>query len=161
MRAVAEGGADFVFLGGPGAEMISPRYYEEYLIPYSRKISDLAHQMGLLIYSHICSPIEPFLTKGFYNRMGIDLFETLSPLPVGNVISLADALKKIDSGICTRGNLGLDVLVNATPQEVYKQTQKLIKESQGRKHIIAASDYLFYEVPEENVHAMARAVKES
>lgn len=160
MSAVAAGGADFVFLGGPGSEMISPRFYEEYLIPYSKKVTDIAHSMGLMIYSHICSPIEPFLTMGFYNRMGIDLFETLSPPPVGNIKSIKDAREKLDPAICTRGNLGLDVLLNATPDVIREKTLEILEDTKGYKHVVAASDYLFYGVPEENVHAMAAAVKE-
>jgi hypothetical protein len=158
--AVAEGGADFIFLGGPGVEMISPRYYNEFIIPYSKIVTDMAHARGLLVYSHICSPIEPFLTMGFYNRMGIDLFETLSPPPVGNVASLADAMTKLDPAICTRGNIGLDLLVNATPEVIRDKTLQIMEQTEGRKHIVAASDYLFYQVKEENVHAMVNAVQE-
>ena len=161
IESVAKGGADFIFLGGPGSEMISPRYYEDFIIPYSQQVSDMAHSNGLLVYSHICSPIEPFLTMGFYNRMGIDLFETLSPKPVGNIISLPDALSKIDPHICTRGNLGLDILTDSSPEEVRLKTEEIIEASRGRKHIVAASDYLFYQTPEENVRAMANTVKAS
>ncbi len=160
MRAVREGGADFVFLGGPGAEMISPPYYRNYLVPFSKLATDAAHELGLRIYSHICSPIEPFLTMGFYNQMGIDLFETLSPPPVGNVKSLAGAMEKLDPSICTRGNLGLDVLLQASPATIREETLRILEETRGRKHMVAASDYLFYDVPEENVHAMAATVRE-
>ena len=52
LPAVAAGGSDFVFLGGPGAEMISPAYYEKFLVPYSKIVTDMAHKAGLLIYSH-------------------------------------------------------------------------------------------------------------
>ncbi|MBP5274578.1 MAG: hypothetical protein ILO36_06555 [Abditibacteriota bacterium] len=159
-RAVKEGGADFVFLGGPGSEMISPRFYREFLVPYSRITTRDAHDAGLLVYSHICSPIEPFLTMGFYNEMGMDLFETLSPRPVGNVESLADALTKIDPRICTRGNLGLDVMLTKGPAEVREKTIEIIEASRGRKHIVAASDYLFYDIPEENLRAMVDTVNE-
>ncbi|MDO8586878.1 MAG: uroporphyrinogen decarboxylase family protein [Armatimonadota bacterium] len=159
-EAVAKGGADFIFLGGPGAEMISPRYYQEFIVPYSREATAMAHSRGLLVYSHICSPIEPFLTMGYYNQMGIDLFETLSPPPVGNVASLKDAMDKLDPAICTRGNLGLDVLLNASPEDVREKTFEIIEATAGRKHMVGASDYLFFEVPEENVQAMAAAVKE-
>ncbi len=158
MSAVAAGGADFVFLGAPASELLSPAYYYEFIIPYSAEVSAMAHSFGLLIYSHICSPIEPFLTMGFYNKMGIDLFETLSAPPVGNIKSLKDALEKIDLEICTRGNLGLDILLNETPETVHEATLDILRNSAGRKHIVAASDYLFYAIPEENVHAMAEAV---
>lgn len=158
--AVAVGGADFIFLGAPGYELISPRYYQEFIVPYSRRVTEMAHRHGLLVYSHMCTKIEPFLTMGVYNRMGIDLFETLSPPPVGNIVSLADALSKIEPSICTRGNLGLDVLLNATPQEVQSKTREILAAARGRKHIVAASDYLFYQIPRENVQAMIDAVNE-
>ncbi|MEN6315079.1 MAG: uroporphyrinogen decarboxylase family protein [Clostridiaceae bacterium] len=159
IEAVARGGADFVFLGAPGVEMLSPMHYENYIIPYSQIVASIAHSRNLMIYSHICSPIEPFLSKGYYNKMGIDLFETLSPPPVGNIASLEDALTKIDTGICTRGNIGLDILLNSEPDKIKEEVYKIIKASKGRKHIVAASDYLFYQTPEENVHAMCEAVK--
>lgn len=157
---VSKGGADFVFLGGPAAEMISPPIYDKYIVPYSQIVTDIAHENGLLIYSHICSPIEPFLTMGYYNKMGIDLFETLSAPPVGNIKSIDDALSKIDDKICTRGNIGLDLLLNATPNEVYDVTCDLIEKTNGRKHIIAASDYLYYDIKIENVMAMSDAVSD-
>lgn len=160
IKAVAKGGADFVFLGGPGSEMISPMYYDQFIIPYSKIVTKMAHDEGLLIYSHICSPVEPFLTMGYYNQMGIDLFETLSPPPVGNVASLADAMTKIDPAICTRGNLGLDVMLKETPAVIREKTFEMLEQTEGRKHMIAASDYLFYNTPEENVAAMADAVAE-
>jgi hypothetical protein len=152
IRAVAAGNADFIFLGGPGSEMISPKYYEDFLVPYSKTVTSAAHKEGLLIYSHICSPIEPMLTKGYYNQMGIDLFETLSPEPVGNIKSLEDAFSKLNPEICTRGNIGLDKLLLCSPNEIRDIAKTA--EKCGRKHILAASDYLFYDVPEENIHAM-------
>jgi hypothetical protein len=160
LQATAKGGADFIFLGGPGAEMISPRYYRDFIVPYSREATTMARSHGLMVYSHICSPIEPFLTMGFYNQMGIDLFETLSPPPVGNVKSMADAMEKLDPAICTRGNIGLDVLLQAGPETIKEQAFEIMEATKGRKHMVAASDYLFYDVPEENVHAMAEAVRE-
>lgn len=162
LKAVAEGGADFVFLGGPGSELISPKYYEDYLVPYSKIITQMAHENGLLVYTHICSPIEPMLTKGYYNEMGIDLFETLSEAPVGNVKSIEDAFSKLDPKICTRGNIGLDRLLLGTPDEIKERSFHILEMAQkmGRKHILAASDYMFYDTPIENVQAMVDATKE-
>ncbi len=162
INAVAAGGSDFVFLGGPGAEMISPKYYENYLVPYSKQVTDMVHKAGMLVYTHICSPIEPMLTRGYYNQMGIDLFETLSEAPVGNVKSIEDAFCKLDPAICTRGNIGLDALLNETPDEIKERSFRILETARrmGRKHILAASDYLFYQTPVENVQAMCEAVRE-
>ena len=162
IKAAAAGGTDFVFLGGPGSEMISPKFYEEFLVPYSKIVSEMAHKEGLLIYSHICSPIEPMLTAGYYNQMGIDLFETLSGPPVGNIKGVEDAFRKLSDKICTRGNVGLDLLLTGTPEEIKKESLAILEvaKKMGRKHILAASDYLFYNVPAESVRAMCEAVKE-
>jgi hypothetical protein len=158
--ALAPSGVDFVFLGGPGSEMISPAYYEKYLVPYSKLVTDYAHSKGLLIYSHICSPIEPMLSKGYYNQMGIDLFETLSPAPEGNIKSIADAFTKLDDKICTRGNVSLSKLVTGTPELIRQEVYSIMEAAKGRKHIVAASDYLLYDVPEANVKALCDAVEE-
>ncbi|MEN8127945.1 MAG: uroporphyrinogen decarboxylase family protein [Planctomycetota bacterium] len=156
---IVDAGSDFVFLGGPGSEMLSPQFYKDYLIPDSQKITDSVHQNGGLIYSHICSPIEPFLSMGCYNEMGIDLFETLSPPPVGNVPDLAEARKVMNPDICTRGNIGLDVLLNGSVEDVEKGTIEILEATKGTKHMVAASDYLFYDIPLENAKVMVDTVR--
>jgi len=159
IKAVFTCGADFVFLGAPGVEMLSPRIYEEFIIPDSQVITRAVHDAGGLVYSHICSPIEPFLSKGYYNRMGIDLFETLSPPPVGNVTDLAKARKILDPKMCTRGNIGLDVLLTGTAEQVEKETLRVLEATKGTKHMVAASDYLFYDIPLDNVKAAVQTVR--
>ncbi|ARN57066.1 uroporphyrinogen decarboxylase family protein [Sedimentisphaera salicampi] len=150
---------DFVFLGAPGSEMLSPEFYEKYIIPDSQKLTDVVHGCGRLIYSHICSPIEPFLTMGFYNQMGLDLFETFSPPPVGNVESIEKAREIMDDNICTRGNIGLDLLLNGSKEQVAQATLDLCEATKGTKHMIAASDYLFYDIPLENVQTMVETAE--
>jgi hypothetical protein len=88
--------------------------------------------------------------------MGIDLFETLTPEPAGNIKSLEDAFNKLSPDICTRGNIGLDKLLLCNPAEIQDIASDIVRTAEkcGRKHILAASDYLFYDVPEENVHAV-------
>jgi hypothetical protein len=153
---------DFVCLGGPGAEMVSPDIYERFMVPYGRMMTDYAHSKGLLVYSHVCSPIEPFLTMGYYNRLGIDLFETISMPPVGNVKSIEDAFSKTDPGICTRGNIGIDSLMHESAAEIKRQVSHIMEAaiSMNRKHMVAASDYLVRDCKEENVKALCDAVRD-
>jgi hypothetical protein len=152
---------DFVFLGGPGAEMVSPAIYDQFMVPYGKMMTDYAHDKGLLIYSHVCSPIEPFLTLGYYNRLGIDLFETLSMPPVGNVVSIEDAFSKLDPAMCTRGNVGIDALMRDSPEDITKQVNHIMETAirMKRKHMVAASDYLVADCKEENVRALCDAVR--
>jgi hypothetical protein len=153
---------DFVLLGGPGAEMVSPDIYDRFMVPYGKMMTDYAHGKGLLVYSHVCSPIEPFLTLGYYNRLGIDLFETLSMPPVGNVKSIEDAFSKLDPGMCTRGNIGIDALMHESPDEIKRQVNHIMEAAltMKRKHMMAASDYLVADCKEENVRALCDAVRD-
>lgn len=159
-KAVIKAGADFIFLGGPGRELMSPLLYETFIVPDSQKISAAVHEAGGMVYSHICSPVQPFLDMGYYGLMGIDLFETLSPPPVGNVTSLADARRQLPESLCTRGNIGLDILLQGTIDDVKQATLDVLKATRGFKHIVAASDYLFYDIPIENARAVVETVKE-
>ncbi len=159
LNRVLDAGADFVFLGGPGSEMLSPDMYKDFIIPDSKVLSSQVHNRDRLVYSHICSPIEPFLGMGFYNQMGIDLFETLSPPPVGNVQDLAKAREVLDDNICTRGNIGLDLMLNGTVEEVEMATIEVLEATKGTKHIVAASDYLFYDIPLENAGTIVNTVE--
>ena len=62
----------------------------------------------------------------------------------------------------SRGNIGLDALLNETPGQIYERSWKILDAAKrmGRKHILAASDYMFYGTKTENVHAMCRAVSD-
>jgi hypothetical protein len=152
---------DFVFLGGPGAEMVSPDIYDKFMVPYGKMMTDYAHSKDILIYSHVCSPIEPFLALGYFNQLGIDLFETLSMPPVGNVASIEDAFSKLDPAMCTRGNIGIDALMFETPDEIKAKVNHIMEQSikMNRKHMVAASDYLLAECKKENVQALCDAVR--
>ena len=160
MDALAPSGIEFITLGIPGAESVSPRFYDEYIIPYAKKAIDYAHEKGFMIYCHVCGHMEPMLTMGHYNQLGVDLFETISTPPEGNVVSFADALGKMDPGICTRGNVSLSSLLLGTPADIRKEVYDIMKAAEGRKHFVAASDYLMYDVPEKNVIAMCEAAEE-
>jgi uroporphyrinogen-III decarboxylase len=160
MDLVFGAGADMIFLGAPGIEIISESLFKDIIIPWSKKVSAYVHSKNKYVYSHICSPVKKFLEMGLYNELDMDLFETLSPPPFGDIDDIGRAMKFIKPEICTRGNLGLDLMIKSTPDKIYDETVNIIEKTKGRKHIVAASDYLFYEIPEDNVKAMVKAVKD-
>ena len=54
------------------------------------------------------------------------------------------------------------VIAKGTPEQIKEHSLRILETAKrmGRKHILAASDYMFYDIPEENVHAMCEAVRE-
>jgi uroporphyrinogen-III decarboxylase len=81
--------------------------------------------------------------------------------PVGNVVSIEDAFSKLDGGMCTRGNIGIDTLIHGTPEEVTALVNHIMEEAikEKRRHMVAASDYLLPQCKEENVRALCDAVR--
>lgn len=47
---------------------------------------------------------------------------------------------------------------NGSKNEIEEATYRILEATENRKHIVAASDYLFYDIPAENVKAMAGIV---
>jgi len=54
---------------------------------------------------------------------------------------------------------GVDFVFLGAPASEKEHCYKALRESEGRKHILAASDYLFYDIPAENVAAMCDSIK--
>lgn len=79
---------------------------------------------------------------------------------MGNVRDLTVARKILDPKMCTRGNIGLDVLLYGSTQDVENATVKILDATKGSKHIVAASDYLLYDIPLENVKTLVKTVRE-
>ena len=54
-------------------------------------------------------------------------------------------------------------LIESSEERFLSQMRVVVEETakrMGRKHILAASDYMFYNTKTENVHAMAKAVRD-
>ena len=64
----------------------------------------------------------------------------------------------MNDNVCTRGNIGLDILLNGSLEEIEKATIDVLEATRGSKHMVAASDYLFYDIPLENVKQVVKTV---
>jgi MtaA/CmuA family methyltransferase len=53
-RAQIEAGADIIGLGDAVASQISPKMYQEFALPYEKRIFDAVHQSGVITRLHIC-----------------------------------------------------------------------------------------------------------
>ncbi len=101
------------FAGGP---MISPRMYEEFVLPYEKQVIDAVQAQGHVIYTHTCGSIgdrlEHMIATG---TAGID---TLDPPPLGTV-NLADAKAEVGGRVFLKGNMdSVAILQAATADEV-------------------------------------------
>jgi len=154
IRTVAEAGWDGFYTAGPPVELIGMKLYEELATSYLRRISEAVHEAGMWFNFHNCGHIRKLLVDGTYNHVGLDLFETLAPPPMGELDDLRWAREQLDESICTRGNMDLEFLKNAAPEDIARRAAEILRETAGYRHMVGTADDILADTPIENVRAM-------
>jgi hypothetical protein len=125
--AQARQGVDAVLISSAfaGAGFISPRMYEDYVLPFERKVTDAVKAEGVPVYTHTCGRIGDRLElMAGTGTMGID---TLDPPPLGNV-ELADAKRVIGERLFLKGNMNSVALLEyTTKDEVIAEASERIR----------------------------------
>lgn len=110
------------FVGGP---FLSRKMYQEFVVPYERRVTDAIKMTGVPVYTHTCGHIgdrlELMLATG---TQGID---TLDPPPLGNT-ELADAKAIIGGRAFIKGNMnGVEILAMKTAEEVIAHASERLR----------------------------------
>lgn len=148
------------WLGGTAAaanQLISPKTFERFYIPYMKEYYEEAHAMGIKhIFIHICG--EQNMNLPYYQQLD---FGDPGILSFGHEVELETAGKYFPNDIIT-GNVEPAVIQTGTPEEVYELTQKTIEK--GKKcpggFMLAPGCELPPKSPDENLWAMMQAVSD-
>ena len=142
-----------------GGGFISPRQYEEFVLPCEAEIVRHIHDAGLPVYTHTCGEIGDRLQ--LMVDTGIDGIDTLDPPPLGSV-DLAEAKKQIGDKVFFKGNIDpVNTLLNKSPQEVREDALERMKVgSQGSGYILSSACSVSPRVPPENLTELVETSKE-
>ncbi len=152
-----EVGVDFIWIGAPGTELLSPEIWEDVIIPQSSRMVRHVRQQGGRSHFHCCGQSQLWVDKGYYDPIGMDVVETLSPPPAGTVTDLAAARRAIDSQIVTRGNIDLELLRTAGPEQCSQAARDVLDAVSGFPHLVGAADAILYGTPIENLRSVSQA----
>lgn len=150
---------DFMSEGSFGLELASPRWYERYDLAYIPRMSAHTHAKGGLFWYHNCGRTRELIRRGYFNQLGCDVIETVSPPPEGNN-DLSEARRMMDRSICTKGNLSLVLLRDGSVEEIEAATRKMVQAVDGYAHIYSTADAVYGETPVENFIAFLRTARE-
>jgi hypothetical protein len=108
-----------------GGGFISPKMYQDFVVPYERQVAEAIKSAGGIVYTHTCGDLgdrlELMLETG---TMGVD---TLDPPPLGNT-TLTEAKSLIGDKVFLKGNMnGVDMLAFKTKQEVIRHAAERIE----------------------------------
>ena len=153
---MAQTGCDMVSNGDSpaGPEMISPEMYEQYALPFEKKIVDIAHEAGLYYALHICGNTDVILDQML--RSGADAFELDYKTDVQKVFDLYHNTATFIGNIDPSGVLAL-----GTVDMVRQKTRELLKTYKpSNRFILNAGCAIPPDTPEENLKAMIEVARE-
>lgn len=146
VKELVKAGADAVAFGHACAStnMISRDMYEEFALPYEKRIVDAIHSEGGIAITHICGKIEPIVDLIALNGSDIIDFDTDN-----------DIRKLIESTNNTkffRGHISPTLLYGGTVKEIDKSIKQLIdEENKAKKLILGTGCEVPFGTPEKNL----------
>jgi uroporphyrinogen-III decarboxylase len=134
-------------------------FFMEYIYPYEKQITDTIREGGKYSIYHNCGYAKNLYPC--YKTLGMDVWETLSPLPMGDN-NLKEAKKYFGNSLILSGGLDqVDFLKKASPADIKIRIKELMDAAkEGGNYIFAGSDFLERDTPEENVQAAVDAAIE-
>ena len=154
-----EEGIDFMSESSYGQEMVSPEYAETVDLPYLQRLSKWTHERGGLFWYHNCGATRELIFNGFIDRFEPDVFETVAPPPEGDN-DLGESRQHLDRSICSKGNMSLVYLRDATEAQIHSATKKMVKAVRGYAHIHSTADVVLPGTPAENLLTFIHTARE-
>ena len=136
----------------------SPAIFREVFLPMIRAHVDLVHSYGA-VYDYYddgkCMGIVDMIKEA-----GVDVFETLTPPPVGDV-DLAEVKRRIGDAVCLKGYGDLLYVIKmGTPEDVDCMVREAMEvAAPGGGFIMGTSDSIREDTPRENIRAYFDAVR--
>jgi MtaA/CmuA family methyltransferase len=151
-RLQVESGADLIGVGDAAASLVGPKFYDELVWPYEKKLVDALHAEGIKTRLHICGNARRILAgMGRLHCSIVDL-DSLSPV--------SEAREKMGPEQVLLGNLDpVRVLKEGTPESVYEAVGECHRHA-GARFIVGAGCEVPPETPAVNLRAMVRYARE-
>ena len=136
-----------------GPDVLSPRLYGEFALPYEKRVADCSHELGLPYLLHICGKTDRILTQMV--EIGAEALEIDYKT---NVQMAHDAFK---DKITFVGNIDpSEVIARGTPETVKARTNELLDVfADTPRFILNAGCAIPADTPAENIRAMCGCLR--
>ena len=145
-------GAHIIGLGDAIASLISPTMYQEFGLPYEKRIFQTVREMGAISRLHICGDTSAILPYMF--KSGADIID------LDWMVDMKAAAYQFGDRVAFCGNFDpVSIMLRGKPDDVYRATQKSIFDG-GPNCFNAAGCEIPDKSPHENLKAQHRALVE-
>jgi uroporphyrinogen decarboxylase len=137
-------------LGYRTSLMIAPDHIQRYILPWHKKIADLAHSRGKLFFFHSCGMMYDMI-DAYIDEVGIDAKHSFED----NVMPVTDVKKKWGDRLSLLGGLDVDFLARSSPSEVRKRTRDVLEVCYpGGGYCLGSGNWVTEYIPIDNYLAM-------
>ena len=145
-RAQIQAGADIIGVGDAAASLVGPRLYQEFVLPYEKRLIRGLQNLGAKVRLHICGNTKRILDG--MGQVGADIVDLDFPSP------LADGRAAMGPEQVLLGNIDpVRVLLHGTPQGVHDAIAEC-HHGAGERYIVGAGCEIPRGTPNENVKSM-------
>lgn len=148
------GGDDYAFRTAP---LMSPVFFEEFVVPYMKEMVETAHSRGIPYIKHTDGNIWPILDMMV--GAGIDAIDPIEPIAG---MDIGEVKAQYGDRVAVVGNVDCgSILPSGTREQVIDAVKETIaKASVGGGHVIASSNSIHPGVKPENYRTMVEAARE-
>ncbi len=151
------------FEGDPTAanQVISPKQFQEFCLPYQKEVNEKVLDMGVMsIFDHICG--EQNLNLPYWQQIPHGRDGVPGILSFGHEVDLDKAIEMFGDSNIIAGNVEPRIIQNGQPEEVYDECIKAI--NKGKKapvgYLLMSGCDVPVEAPPYNLYMMKKAVME-
>lgn len=150
-KAQIDAGVDILGVGDAAASLVGPQIYQEFVLPYERRLIDGIHDMGGRVRLHICGNTSKSLKE--IGTLKADLVD------LDFMVSVAAAREAMGPDQVFTGNIDpVAVVRNGTPEGVTAAIARCHQEA-GRNYVVAAGCEIPRDTRHENVAALTQYAK--
>ena len=147
-KAQIEAGADLIGVGDAAASLVGPRIYNDFVLPFERRLVDGLHRLGGRVRLHVCGNITRILEP--IGTLECDVVDLDFMVPV------ADARAAMGDAQVLLGNLDpVRDVRDGTPESIRAALAECRRQA-GPRFIVGAGCEITRDTPAENVRAMTR-----
>lgn len=145
-QAQVDAGADIIGIGDAAASLIGPKFYEEFVWPYEKRLVDGLQAMGAKVRLHICGKTSTIIDG--MGRLGCEIVDLDYFTPVNA------AREAMGPGTVLLGNIDpVRSLRNGTPDSVTNDIAECHRQA-GDRYIVGAGCEVPRDTPLDNVRAL-------
>ncbi len=151
-KALIQAGSDILMPSNPvgSRSMISRRQFEEFSVPYDRKMVGAFRQQGISTILHICGDVK--------DRLDLIVDSGFDGVSLDSKVDLTWAKKEFGGRICLIGNVDVvDPLLFGNPDEVKIQSQKCLEALGEDRSMLSAGCEISPDMPSDNLEALVQA----